>query len=871
MLFCHVLLQIEVGQRPNDYFVLRTLRDETQAAPWVVALAYSGECKVLQCQRDTAQDLADRLMRLAIDAFGANGFPRSELAEAVNASFTATSYVGPEPTPQARSLLSQYLSAVLELADFESGGKSGWPTELAPGDSHHGTFGEGSKKESFSGRGSAPTILSSASPAHLMTGSALLCLTCSQLSPSTSGLASRAAKACAIKLGIVFGSDVPSKAAQVCELVAETLLREISSNFSLITGSSPAPISHIQRGSTSGSTDFVEACIWLLRSAGKHERAIEVAHERLLQHGQVDNGASGGSRGSWSRIKFESYMATHLSEIWSSGKEEGYSLVLRSPATFRLLENNPRMGLSVFTISHPQNESQWQSLPAREDPLAQPKFVYEVLKVLKVINPVLPYDKESKAVVSHDADDQLPLESGRALAVAFLESAIGIYTDRPTYRDEFDSLPGDESSPEHIANFHDELAFLLLEGVIAERRDDSAAGEDTDLGKIYRGKLRQFLKWPLAKIRPERFMETLPSTFLQEKALMLGRIGRHEDALRILYRDLNSLDLALEYCDDRYEHQRYQQEKRVAQPQWGGGTDVSDITVPKEDNAYLPLVRVALDSEDTERGITAAIQVLALRRGAIDRAAALRLLPSGVPVSAVARPFLIPALVDSESQVRRLTVVSSLLRARYLRLQDELIVAQLKAQSNLYVVPQLRNVDLGDLLHSTKAFRVRTSTQASSTMPDLMVVKHFFPRHLVIQAKVTNTTGSSAAGPSDFGFSGGAGMNSNKLGRVLTDIAFVVAESSEEAIQPFLQVPIKVLPPKLTGSAWCVLDADPAHMDGSTALMTCELRYTVQPVDGGGGSRNAVGIVSSSAAASMGGRTFVEELQDLEVHAAHFS
>jgi hypothetical protein len=70
----------------------------------IVAMSYSGQAKVLQCQPDTAQDFADRLMRHSIDAFGSNGFPRSELAEALNASFTATSYVGPEPSPHARDL-----------------------------------------------------------------------------------------------------------------------------------------------------------------------------------------------------------------------------------------------------------------------------------------------------------------------------------------------------------------------------------------------------------------------------------------------------------------------------------------------------------------------------------------------------------------------------------------------------------------------------------------------------------------------------------------------------------------------------------------------------------------------------------------------
>lgn len=85
-------------------------------------MSYSGQAMVLQCRADTAQDLADRLMRLSIDAVGSGGFPRNQLAEALNASFTSTSYVGPEPTPQSRNLLRQYLEAILGLTDFDEGG-----------------------------------------------------------------------------------------------------------------------------------------------------------------------------------------------------------------------------------------------------------------------------------------------------------------------------------------------------------------------------------------------------------------------------------------------------------------------------------------------------------------------------------------------------------------------------------------------------------------------------------------------------------------------------------------------------------------------------------------------------------------------------
>jgi hypothetical protein len=45
------LRTVEVGTRPNDYFVLRTLREDN----WMVAISYSGEGKVLQFQPDTAQ------------------------------------------------------------------------------------------------------------------------------------------------------------------------------------------------------------------------------------------------------------------------------------------------------------------------------------------------------------------------------------------------------------------------------------------------------------------------------------------------------------------------------------------------------------------------------------------------------------------------------------------------------------------------------------------------------------------------------------------------------------------------------------------------------------------------------------------------
>lgn len=698
-------------------------------------------------------------MRLAIDAFGANGFPRAQVADAVSASFTATSYVGPEANATARSLFKQYLEAILGLTDFVSGSNATWPG------------GEGTS-----------TICATA----------LLCLACTQ-DTTDAALANRAAKEACNKVGVRFGQSSDADV-QVCELVAEKMLREATQSIDLLNAN-PA-ISSTNKANK--QLAFIEAAIWLVRTSGLHHYAFEIL-ERKLRPGEAG----------WSAIKYESFTATYLSDLWAHAA--GQELVLSLPATPRLLETNPGLGLSVFTASHPHGEDHWKKMLARDDPLVH--HPSQVVELLKSIKPLVKDDEPSK-----DDSTQIPLDTGRALAVTYLESAIGITTGRPVQKDAFDVLPPDPAKEDLAAGLHDELSFLLLEGIINERGDDDGA-EDSQVGRIYRSKLRRFLRWPLAKLRSERLLASLPSSFLEEQALLLGRLGRHDDALRILYVECKNLELALAYCDARNEQKQ-----------------------SHDGCAYLPLIRVALEA-DPDPTQSSAIQVLALRSSAIDRAAALRLLPKSVPVSAVARPFLIPALVDSESEIRRLTVTSALLRAKYLSLKQKLTDTQIKAQSTLQGVPQLRNMSLGNLLHSTKPMKVRPAQSASSTFPDVIIIKNFFPRHLVIQAKVTNSAAS---------------IN----GRALGNIALVVAESSDEAIQPVLQVPLKVLPYQASGSSWCVLSANPQRMDG-IALLTCELRYVVSTVDSTGAALSFTGAIS--------GRNYVEELQDIEVNASHFS
>ena len=222
-------------------------------------------------------------------------------------------------------------------------------------------------------------------------------------------------------------------------------------------------------------------------------------------------------------------------------------------------------------------------------------------------------------------------------------------------------------------------------------------------------------------------------------------------------------------------------------------------------------------------------------------------------MSSLVRPFLIPAVVENESEVRRLTVASSLLRSRYIELKQKLTETQLKSQASLYSSPALQRLNLGAPLHSSKPMKARPVHAASPYFPNVTLIKHFFPRHLVIQAQVMNTSSTAMANQND--------------ARTLANVAFVIAESSDEALVPTMELPLKTIPPGATGSVWCVLAASPQRFDGA-AFLTCELRFTVLEIDASTGT--PLNFSKGVNATTGFGRTHVEELQDIEVRHTEF-
>ena len=124
----------------------------------------------------------------------------------------------------------------------------------------------------------------------------------------------------------------------------------------------------------------MEASLWLLRSCGKYDRAIDVLKERM------DN-PNRSIQGGWSYTKYENYTTDLLKELWSSKNEESANLALISSSTQQILENNPTSGLSIFTSSHPQNQKQWRDMKMNDDPLLHVIDPLSVVNRLKSIQP----------------------------------------------------------------------------------------------------------------------------------------------------------------------------------------------------------------------------------------------------------------------------------------------------------------------------------------------------------------------------------------------------------------------------------------------------------------------------------------------------
>ncbi|CAK4159089.1 unnamed protein product [Aphanomyces euteiches] len=190
----------------------------------------------------------------------------------------------------------------------------------------------------------------------------------------------------------------------------------------------------------------------------------------------------------------------------------------------RLLVQNPELGLTIFTR---------RDVPSDLDS----SVVLQHLKAIETTEL-----RGSGGASAKDGDnDVLPLENGRALAISYLTQRI---------------YSNDSELPSAL---HDELVYLLFDAIETERHKSKTSLHarvhlQRDRLGVLRKQLLAFLQSPLAMYHPERLLSRTPMDLLEERAVLLANMGRHEEVLRLYLHDLRDAALAETYCNECYAH-----------------------------------------------------------------------------------------------------------------------------------------------------------------------------------------------------------------------------------------------------------------------------------------------------------------------------
>uniref|UniRef100_A0A1W7RBP8 Vam6/Vps39-like protein-like protein n=1 Tax=Agkistrodon contortrix contortrix TaxID=8713 RepID=A0A1W7RBP8_AGKCO len=248
------------------------------------------------------------------------------------------------------------------------------------------------------------------------------------------------------------------------------------------------------------------------------------------------------------------------------------------------------------------------------------------------------------------------LENFKNLAIPYLEHVIDIWTES-----------GAEFHNCLIQLYCEKVQALMKEYLTSFPPDETpvpAGEEDGELGE-YRKKLLCFLE-SSSYYNAEQLISDFPfDGLLEERALLLGRMGNHEQALFIYVHILKDTKIAETYCHKHYDRSK------------DGSTDV-----------YLSLLRMYLSPPsvhclgpikmellEPQANLQAALQVLELHHSKLDTTKAINLLPANTQISEI-RIFLEKVLEENAQKKRFNQILKKLLHAEFLRVQEERILHQ---------------------------------------------------------------------------------------------------------------------------------------------------------------------------------------------------
>ncbi|XP_046488344.1 vam6/Vps39-like protein isoform X1 [Neodiprion pinetum] len=221
--------------------------------------------------------------------------------------------------------------------------------------------------------------------------------------------------------------------------------------------------------------------------------------------------------------------------------------------------------------------------------------------------------------------------------------------------------------------FHNVLVHQYKEKCLAGLNPNASPAEKQNVQHL-RQKLQQFLE-KSTHYTPETVLVHLPFDCLfEERAIILGRLGRHEQAISIYVNLLNDVPKAIQFCSNVYA--KFEGQKNSEKGKNQDGADEVYVTLIKQllkpDNEGV-LVATGCTPENrrtAQPDLETALELLEEHAAKIEPLKALEVLPDNVPIGRI-RHFLEASLQNNLNERRRTQILKGLLYAEHLQVQEQ--------------------------------------------------------------------------------------------------------------------------------------------------------------------------------------------------------
>ncbi|EGC34554.1 hypothetical protein DICPUDRAFT_153214 [Dictyostelium purpureum] len=230
---------------------------------------------------------------------------------------------------------------------------------------------------------------------------------------------------------------------------------------------------------------------------------------------------------------------------------------------------------------------------------------------------------------------------------------------------------------EYLGAITDQINIMKQQGTTRKPGAIPAGSEPAPLGPL-RNRLIQFLQTSKCYL-PEKMLSIFPiDDLFEERAILLSKIGRHEQALTIYAHKLKNYQMAEEYCDRHYN--KDSEESR---------------------DVYLSLLNVYLKPDgQSEPLLEPALELLNKHYRSINTPKALNLLPLNTPIEKL-YPFFEAVIRDNTKTKRDNQVVKNLFKSENFKIKDEL--SQLRSGA-IKITEDLSCPICGKIFLGTQAF-----------------------------------------------------------------------------------------------------------------------------------------------------------------------